>query len=543
MIETQDIEKKSIKILRTDLSDVSGTFVAFSNARGGFVKIGIEDDDALPPVNQKIKQRDLDKVKKRIGELTYNVGITVEKIIADNGGEYIQVRIFPSETSIASTCDGRYFMRVGDQCRPVMPDELSRLFTDKGSFIWELKERGISKSRKDISKSKRLISIIKASDRVIDFVKQKSDEEILEHYNLVCRGKLTNLGVLWIGNREDRARLAYPPVIQFIKYDENDNKVKKYDWSDYTMSPLEMIESVWNQLEDLKEYYEIPDGIFRQNIPQFDEAVIRELLVNALVHRPYNQRGDIYINLYPDRLEITNPGRLPIGVTPQNILHAKQHRNSVLCQLCYAIKIMEKEGSGFDMIYEKLVTSGRPIPVVIEGVDSVTVRIYKRVLDNRIVDLLSTADQRFVLTQREKITLGIIAQNESIQILDLAKQLELSNATELNSWIGKLKTKGLIISISKTKGTGFLLNPSFIKSIGFTGKTSLKGIEGYRLRELILTDLERYEISNINEIHLRIGEEIPIRRLRKELSGMVKEGKLKTIGNTRWTKYLLTKKR
>ena len=62
--------------------------------------------------------------------------------------------------------------------------------------------------------------------------------------------------------------------------------------------------------------------MFKRIVPAFDETVIRELLVNAMVHRPYTQRGDIFLNLHPDRLEVVNPGRLPVGVTPRNILHA-----------------------------------------------------------------------------------------------------------------------------------------------------------------------------------------------------------------------------
>ena len=53
----------------------------------------------------------------------------------------------------------------------------------------------------------------------------------------------------------------------------------------------------------------------------YDEVVVRELLANALAHRPYTQRGDIFLNLHPDRLEVHNPVVLPIGVTPRNILH------------------------------------------------------------------------------------------------------------------------------------------------------------------------------------------------------------------------------
>ena len=65
----------------------------------------------------------------------------------------------------------------------------------------------------------------------------------------------------------------------------------------------------------------------------YDEKVVRELLVNALVHRPYTQGGDIYLNLYPDRLEVVNPGRLPLGVTPRNMLHASRRRNESLARV------------------------------------------------------------------------------------------------------------------------------------------------------------------------------------------------------------------
>jgi ATP-dependent DNA helicase RecG len=52
--------------------------------------------------------------------------------------------------------------------------------------------------------------------------------------------------------------------------------------------------------------------------------------VVALVHRPYTQRGDIFLNLHPDRLEVVNPGPLPLGVTPQNVLHTTVRRNEHL---------------------------------------------------------------------------------------------------------------------------------------------------------------------------------------------------------------------
>lgn len=145
-------------------------------------------------------------------------------------------------------------------------------------------------------------------------------------------------------------------------------------------------------------------------MPAYDEKVVRELLVNALVHRPYTQRGDSFLNLHPDRLEVVNPGRLPIGVTPQNILHASRRRNDGLARVFHDLALMEKEGTGFDLMYDCLLSSGRAVPIPSEGEDSVKVIIERRILRPELIQLLEDADRRFQLTQRERITLGLLAQ-------------------------------------------------------------------------------------------------------------------------------------
>jgi ATP-dependent DNA helicase RecG len=78
--------------------------------------------------------------------------------------------------------------------------------------------------------------------------------------------------------------------------------------------------------------------------------VVRELVANALVHRSYTRRGAIFINLFADRLEIHNPGILPYGVTPQNILSQSVRRNEHLSKVFYDFNLMEKEGSGYDLV-------------------------------------------------------------------------------------------------------------------------------------------------------------------------------------------------
>lgn len=544
VIEGQTLEQKSLRYAMGKHDDADGLAcdcVGLANASGGTIYLGIEDGMLEPPSGQRVAADFPDRLRKRLTQITVNLGVVVDKAVAGSGGEFVEIRVFRNEQSIASTSDGRYFIRVSDETRRLLPDDLSRLMAEKNSFVWELQTtRRISARSYDGAKFADFVQRVRASDRVSDFVKDKADAELLEHYLFVRAGLLTNLGVLWIGSREDRAALLYAPEIQCIKFDERGRKVRKQVWSDYDLNPLELIESVWREVPDWKESHELPDGLFRKTVPHYDEVVVRELLANALAHRPYTQRGDIFLNLHPDRLEVHNPGLLPIGVTPRNILHTSSKRNPHLAKVFYDLKLMEGEGSGFDRMYEVLLTSGRPVPEVQEGDDRVVVTVRKQITRLSIVDFIEKADRTFSLSQKELITLGLLAQHEALTAMELAKMLELSRAEDLKHWIGRLKDWGVVNSRGKTRATEYFVEPKVLRTLEFQGETSLKGIEPHRLRELILRDLEIYRTASINQIHDRIGNEIPRRKLRRELASLVADGTISSQGATRATVYVLT---
>lgn len=154
------------------------------------------------------------------------------------------------------------------------------------------------------------------------------------------------------------------------------------------------------------------------------------------MHRPYTQRGDIYLNLRDDQFEIVNPGLLPLGVTPQNILHQSVRRNNELARVFHDLGLMEREGSGYDLFYEVLLSQGRQLPKLREGMDSVTVIIEKRIVKPEIIDFLTKADQTYSLKQREKIVLGLLAQHESLVLEDIGRYPG-SSIGEIHARIGK----------------------------------------------------------------------------------------------------------
>ena len=541
-LEGQLLDQKSLRIITgktADWDELAKDCVAFANATGGHFLLGIEDGQDEPPPEQRIPVQLPDTIRRRMGELTVNLSVLPDVVTACNGGQYIDLGI-PRSLAVASTTDGRFYLRLADQSKPVTGDDVLRLVADRAALPWET-QTTLAVPRVEVEPTKRdnLAQALRASDRVKPSVKEKTDDELLDHYQLAQGSYLTHLGILCLGRQYHRAQLTTAPVIQFLKFDAEGQKVNKLVWDDYTLSPMELIETVWHQVPDFRERYELPDGLFRQNVPAFDEVVVRELLVNALVHRPYTQRGDIFLNLHPDRLEIINPGPLPLGVTPRNVLHATARRNDGLARLFHDLKLMEREGSGYDMIYDVLLSQGRPAPELLEGTDRVQVTVRRRILKPEVIDFIAKADQTYHLLQRERIALGLLAQQDSLTARELAAMLELPSVEALQPWIKRLLVWDLILSAGRTKATRYFVDPNLLRNLNFTGGTTLKRIEPHRLDALILEDVGRYPLSRVGEIHTRIGPEIPRSRLRRGIGQLVSQGKLKITGVGSGTRYSL----
>lgn len=469
-----------------------------------------------------------------------NVAVKAEIRKAENGGEYIDLTVFLSQSSIASTTRGGYFFRDDDKSRALLPDELSRLLSDKPSYCWEtkvsLKYRLMDCDREKLTS---LLSGLRKSDRVSDFVKEKTDEELVEYFSLVDEnGCLTNLGVLWLGTQMQRSRLLYSPVVQYLKYDEEGNRVNKIVWDDYSRNPSELLEDIWNKVPEWREFVEVSDGLWRKEIPSYDEKVVREALCNAIVHRPYTTRGDVFINMYPDRMEIVNPGLFPIGVTPDNILQKRVKRNELLARLCFALHLMEGEGSGYDLMYETLLTSGKPKPIPYEGDDFVKVTVARKIGSKEAAKLCDYVITNYPTTQKGRIALGFVLGAGKMSWSELSKALQLNSGDRLDHYIGKLLDEGILASTGRGKGTQYFISPAVVSNSRSNIKTSLRTIEPYRLRALIKEDLRFHPNSMWSEIAKRLPD-VNEDELQKMVREMSNEGEILHDASRKYRRYRL----
>jgi ATP-dependent DNA helicase RecG len=544
--ETLNKEYKSVQKIRTGdkgFKNLAITCVSLANAQGGKIFIGFDDKTKQPPLNQTITLDEVNDTISRLRNLCFDVSFAGSEIMTyNNGSHYFTIEISPSMKSIATTSDGKIYLRIADKCEPVRNEDLHRLVYEKQVYQWELVcSKTVKISDIDTNNIRNFANDIRNSDRVSEHIKQMSDEEIIENYNFVSDGFLTYLGILWLGNAQQRSCISYPITVQYIVYDHLERKIRKKDWHDNLLNPAQLLLDIERKAIELTYFHEFPDGLFRKQIRHYHPKVIRELLLNAFAHKSFAISGDIMIAVYPDRLEISNPGGLPIGVTANNILHARQRRNPHFIRVMHDLKLMEGEGSGYDLIYELNAMDSKELPKIISDFNATTVIQTSKIVNEEILPVLDYVMRNYDISQKNLIALGLIAQYKKLLSTELAILLQLSQDERLRSYTANLVETGIIITRGIKKGNTFLVNPKVIANSKTNIKTSLKTVEPHRLKALIEEDLSLHPKSKSSEIQKRLVD-VPIKEIRKYLYQMEKQGVITSEGIKKAKVFLLAKK-
>ena len=119
-------------------------------------------------------------------------------------------------------------------------------------------------------------------------------------------------------------------------------------------------------------------GVYRQDVYEIPPDAIRELIINATVHRSYLDHGTIQVAVYDDRLEITSPGKLPMGQTLERMKEGySKIRNEALAHAFSYMNLIEHWGSGIPRIIGKVKAAGLLEPEFIGGEVDLRINIYR----------------------------------------------------------------------------------------------------------------------------------------------------------------------
>jgi len=209
-----------------------------------------------------------------------------------------------------------------------------------------------------------------------------------------------------------------------------------------------------------------------------------------------------------------------------------------LVKILHDLKLMEAEGSGYDMIYEKLVIDAKALPEVDSDFNKVSVSLQSKIVDIEALNVVNYISNHFELTGREEIFIGIVAQHKKILVTELVKNLQLPEEERLRSWYTRLRELKIIKTQGEGKGTAFVFNPKLLADSKLNIKPTLKTIEPHRLKALIVEDLQIHPRSKSSEIQERIVD-IPIEEIRRILKQMEKTGVIKGESSRRHKVYIL----
>lgn len=204
-----------------DWNEIAKDCIAFANATGSRLLLGIEDGQDAPPASQRIPSNLPDILRRKLAKHTVN------------GGQYIELRT-QRALSVASTTDGRYYLRVADQSKPVTGDDVMRLASERSALPWETHTTlNVPRTEADETKLGKWLQALRISDRVKASVKEKTNDELLDHYQLTHGTLLTNLGFLYqrIGREihPKQVRRALESLIERgeVRF-EGDNRWRRY---------------------------------------------------------------------------------------------------------------------------------------------------------------------------------------------------------------------------------------------------------------------------------------------------------------------------
>jgi ATP-dependent DNA helicase RecG len=221
----------------------------------------------------------------------------------------------------------------------------------------------------DLSEDKiRSFVRLARSKRGFPLYETESSDKVLTHLNLANNGRITNSAILLFGNEPQRffinseVRCAYfhgtivsKPIPSYKVFKGSVFELVEQS-VDFVLSKLDY--SVGTRAKEVQ----IPGGY------EIPKEIVAEAIVNSVAHRDYTSNASVQVMLFADRLEIWNPGSLPLGWTTEKLkqLHTSVPANPLLAEPMYLAGYIERLGTGTSDIVRLALGAGLKEPEFVQ---------------------------------------------------------------------------------------------------------------------------------------------------------------------------------
>lgn len=272
-------------------------------------------------------------------------------------------------------------------------------------------------------------------------------EDTLKSLELIKNGKYTNSAALL----SDTNPIEDACVI-LVRYSENLMNIR----DKVVLNNISIVEQFDRCIDFYHKHisvYESIEGAYRQTNEEIPLVAYREAVANALLHRDYMAKGDIKVELFEDRLEITSPGGLPPGISEEEYMDGRLSimRNRVIADIFLRLRIIEKLATGIRRIKEYYAGAVYQPKFDVKQ-NSIRVVLPKKIPEGEV----NKKGRDFQdVTRDEKKILDFMSKNGEIT-RQLAEQELKKGKTQTAKIIKGLLDKNYIVIIGKGKNTRYL---------------------------------------------------------------------------------------
>ena len=418
-------EKQNLEYKQNWHDDYLKWVCGFANAQGGVIFIGKDDIGNIIDVADY--KRLMDDIPNKIKN---SIGIIVEvNLHEDQGKHFIEIVTHPY--SVPISLRGRYYYRSGSTKQELTGTSLNEFLLKKSGNSWDdiLEPRA---SFDDIDE-KTVTIFLKASENAgrLPEIEKLTLPELFEKLRLAENGKLKRAALVLFG--KDTGKFYPNTFVKIGRFGKENADLKFQETEEGNLVAL--LQAVLNQLnyKFLTRPIEF-EGMHRIEKGEYPIAAIREMLLNALVHRNY-MGAPIQIRVYEDKISIWNEGSLPDGLTIEALkrIHSSRPRNPIIADVCFKGGYIDAWGRGTIKILDSCKQANLPEPDMKELDGGFNVILFKDNLseelliklglNNRQVKAVTFVKEKGRITNKEYQEIFLISRETASR--DLAELTEI----------------------------------------------------------------------------------------------------------------------
>ncbi len=448
--ENQVFDRKSA---RKDAKGLSNHIVAFANADGGTLVIGVEDNGEITGIDAYTNNIN-DILRVPFDYCNPSVRVTTETVECkdkDGNLNHLLIMTIPQSSELHANQQDEVYYRMGDKSKKLNFDERLQLMYAKGSRYYE--DEPVFRSTLDdidmdfVAEYCKKIGYTKSPE---EYIRQNKDY-IVKHDG---REEMSGAALLLFG--ADPQRFFPRARVRFIRYDGTEAKVgtQMNVIKDEVFSGriLDMVQQALDFVRSqIKERTRLGGDGRVVTTPEYPEFAWKESIVNAVAHRDYSIKGtDIQIKMFDDRITVESPGILPGIVRLSNLRTVHFSRNPKIAEFLHQYDYVKEFGEGVDRMFKEMENAGLPAPEYSDNVFMLNVTIRNGAINEKSGVINGAINGAINLSSTERAVLEAIIDTPNITKEKLQIVTSLGKGT-IDRAIKTLKEKEIIKRVGSNK--------------------------------------------------------------------------------------------